>query len=258
MKRWLLLFTWATAATAAENGLMADKDFTSLQASSSAPTWKEYTFGVENLRDGKLDTSWQPKSKKSGVGEWVKITFNGTAEVSAIVISNGFQRNDDLGDLFELNARLKSVHFTFSDGTRESCELEETKREETVCAFSPRTVSSVTVTIDAAHAGKKWQDLAVSELDVRGTVKARTPKPKREWTTAQLAGNWGFHDGTGYELWRNGKGLYDGPRGGEIGWRVEGDVAYITGDEFHVVSAKEMRKFYNGHDEGDDRALYRR
>ena len=97
------------------------------------------------------------------------------------------------------------------------------------------------VTIESTWKGKKWSDLAVSELDVHGVVKTRVRKPHRAWTEADFYGGWSFSDGTGYKFRRNGKADYEGPRGGVVEWYVDGDTLVVNRlEKLEIVSASEV------------------
>lgn len=141
-----------------------------VEVSSSLPPWKGYRFGVENLFDGDLRSSWQTKS---GVGEWVRVTFTGEARVSAVGIANGFQRTDALGDLFLANSRIKTAKVSFSDGSTQTLAFDETQRGVTRLAFEPRTISWLKLEVVEVFKGRKWTDVAVSEFELEGTAEAK-------------------------------------------------------------------------------------
>lgn len=138
-------------------------------ASSSLPPWKGYRFGVEHLHDGDLTTSWQPLDKRhGGEGQWVELHFAEPRVVSAIQIANGFQRRDAIGDLFLLNARLWRFRLEFSDHTMEYVDLDPSIRGRVRIEFSPRVVRGVRLVVGATRPGEKWQDLAISEIELLG------------------------------------------------------------------------------------------
>ncbi len=96
----------------------------SVSTSSMMANWKGYTFGGKNLLDGNLTTSWQPSNSPSGgVGEWILLRMGRPTTVRVLAIANGLQRQDELGDLFLANNRVKELCIELSDGTARRLEL---------------------------------------------------------------------------------------------------------------------------------------
>ena len=150
-----------------------------VHASSHLKNWKSYTFGPGNLVDGKLDTSWQPKAAKlRGAGQWVEFVFGHDVVVSKLRIANGFQRKDRLGDLFCLNARAAVLVALFDDGSSRKIDFRKQGRGFSDVSISPpaRTRSLRLVVLNAFE-GRKWKDLALSEVEVVGKRASgpRTP-----------------------------------------------------------------------------------
>lgn len=138
-------------------------------ASSSLPPWKGYRFGVDQLHDGDLTTSWQPLDKRDGgVDQWVELILAEPRIASAIQIANGFQRRDALGDLFQLNGRLWRFRLEFSDHTMEYVDLDPGVRGRIRVEFPPRIVRSVRLVVLLTKPGEKWKDLAISEIELLG------------------------------------------------------------------------------------------
>ena len=140
-----------------------------VEASSAVADYKDYTFVAANLTDGKLDTCWQPRSKRPHKGAWARLTLGGPTSVTAVVIANGFQREDALGDLFAMNDRVASGRLRFDDGPEVPFSLRaDTRGRVTVPLDAPRTTRTVTVVIEAAHRGNRWSQVALSEIEVQG------------------------------------------------------------------------------------------
>ena len=152
-------------------------------ATSTLPPWKGYRFDADQLRDGSLNTSWQPLDKRrGGVGQKVTLGFKAPRQVSAITIANGFQRQDKLGDLFLLNNRVRAMRLTFSDGSQQRLELGEKDRGSVRFDFKPRLVKSLELEVLSIWRGEKWNDLAISEIEIFGNqdtsvAKAEPPLP---------------------------------------------------------------------------------
>lgn len=138
-------------------------------SSSTLPPWKGYRFDADQLKDGSLNTSWQPLDKRrGGVGQKVTLGFSGPRRVSAITIANGFQREDKLGDLFVLNNRARNIRLTFSDGSQLRFELAKDARGSTRFDFKPRLITQVELEVLSIWRGEKWNDLAISEIEILG------------------------------------------------------------------------------------------
>lgn len=138
-------------------------------ATSTLPPWKGYRFDADQLKDGSLNTSWQPLDKRrGGVGQKLVLGFHTPSRVSAIAIANGFQRQDKLGDLFLLNNRAREIRLTFSDGSQLRFELASDSRGTTRFEFKPRLITQVELEVLSIWRGEKWNDLAISEIEIFG------------------------------------------------------------------------------------------
>jgi hypothetical protein len=138
------------------------------KASTSMPRWKSYTFEPSNLTDGKLDTSWQPRSTSGGVGEWFQLDFDGYVRLSRCSVGNGLQLVDALGDLFLLNNRLKKARLIFSDGVEQPITFDPTQRGQVRFDVPAVRTKSVRLVVDEIEPGSKFKDLAVSEIVCHG------------------------------------------------------------------------------------------
>jgi hypothetical protein len=141
-----------------------------VSSSSHLPKWKHYTFSPTNLVDGALGTSWQPNAKKTlGVGQWVTFEYDKTVSVSKLRIANGFQRKDELGDLFRLNSRARVIVALFDDGRTVTIVFDESRRGFTeVQVTPPARTKTVRLLMRETTKGTKWADLALSEVEVFG------------------------------------------------------------------------------------------
>ncbi len=138
-------------------------------ASSVLPPWKGYRFDVGQLLDGDLTTSWQPLDKRhGGVGQWVELGFSEPRVVSAIQIANGLQHRDTFGDLFLLNGRVRRFRLEFSDQSMIDADLDKTTRGRVRFKFAPRVVRSVRLVVVTSWPGEKWNDIAISEIELLG------------------------------------------------------------------------------------------
>ena len=160
-----------------------------IKASSELPPWKNYTFGAENLIDGRLDTSWQPaKNKTYGVGQWVELDLGGTFNISHVILDLGLQKVDPkLGDLFCRNNRPSEYIILLDDGTNASGSGSESLSyaiSDTFCdgeRSDPDTVCGKTaarrlrIIITRVLEPVVWDDVAIAEIRVYGTPTPPLP-----------------------------------------------------------------------------------
>lgn len=154
------------------------------RASTAMQPWKGYTFGAENLIDGKVDTSWQPDIKKVkdtlGVGQWVEIDLGATYDITRYEIDLGLQKVDPaLGDLFCRNTRPSEAYLIFDDGAMAWLTSIDPNARRVTSADYPLTLRGqgvartrtrfVRLVIAQVHEAVDWKDVAVAELRVFGT-----------------------------------------------------------------------------------------
>ncbi len=135
-------------------------------ASSTMTAGKRYSYGAENLFDGDLATSWQPR--RDDPHPWVRVTFSAPLVVDGLRIANGFQISDNDGDEFLLNSRVAKATVTFDDGTRLPLDFQLDQRGYASFKVPTITTKTMTFSIDAVTPGTRWKDLAISEVGVVG------------------------------------------------------------------------------------------
>ncbi|PKL40557.1 MAG: hypothetical protein CVV44_02845 [Spirochaetae bacterium HGW-Spirochaetae-1] len=136
---------------------------------SSSPTVKStsprFSFDKSHLVDGDTKTSWQIRTAKGGVGEWLELKLKEPMDISEIVISNGFQLKDpEFGDLYFLNSRLRKVSICGDDTKCADFNIIDTK-ENIHLAVNFKKVMDIKIVIKDIYTGSRWpQDLAVGEI----------------------------------------------------------------------------------------------
>lgn len=133
-------------------------------ASSTHKPGAGYTFDVANVLDGDVATSWQPRDSTSPA--WVQLDFAGDVTVTVIKIANGFQASDRLGDEFVLNSRIAKARLRFSDNTEMPIEFSTDARGLVPFKVPSKSTRSITVLVDRVFRGSRWDDLAISEIEV--------------------------------------------------------------------------------------------
>ncbi len=148
-----------------------------ITASSELKPYKQWTFGVAQLADGRLDTSWQPDAQGAyGLGQWVRLDFGKPFEVTRIEVDNGFQTSHEGVDFFCANARVGSFDVLTDGGETLSLDAFGQRRGE-LKLDKPVVTRTLTFVVRSVYSGKKWpRDLAVSEIRAYGR-EAKGPVP---------------------------------------------------------------------------------
>lgn len=144
----------------------------SVTASSAAAGTGGASYNADSVVDGDLSTSWQPKSARGGVGEWIQLNFTEEVLVSSVSIANGYQQDDFYGDEFLLNGRVKSAVLIFSDGSRETIAFPATERGCIDFTVRLRATKTLRLQIKEVTPGDKWPEVALSEMTVRSGKEA--------------------------------------------------------------------------------------
>jgi hypothetical protein len=144
-----------------------------ISVSSTLSTSGSTTYGKANLTDKDLTTCWAEGVAGYGLGEFIEFTFADPVTITEIRIVPGYDKIAGGWDRWTSNGRVRSFDLGFSDGTTESCSVTDTRELQVVALSSPRTVTSVRLTItgvyEAAEGPKKAEDTSVSELHLWGT-----------------------------------------------------------------------------------------
>ncbi|MCC8141333.1 MAG: discoidin domain-containing protein [Lachnospiraceae bacterium] len=139
-------------------------DVSEVTASSSLyESQYDIDHSPSSLIDGSLSNAWCENAAGQGVGEWVKLTFNGTYEINGIKINAGYQKDDDL---YNKNSRPKEIYISFSDGSGVSFTLSDEMTQQNIAFSAPVSTSSVTITIQSVYPGNKYEDTLISEISI--------------------------------------------------------------------------------------------
>ncbi|MFI5296938.1 MAG: NADase-type glycan-binding domain-containing protein [Polyangiales bacterium] len=118
--------------------------------------------------DGKLYTAWNESAAGPGKGEWIEASFSHPQHVRKIHLYTGFEHNDkQFGDLWNMNAHLKTVRVVFDGGTSVTRDIGATEHEITIEGLDV-VATTVRFVADDVWPGTKWEDLCISEIDILG------------------------------------------------------------------------------------------
>jgi len=141
----------------------APEDFAvarSVRASSVAAADADGSYEPGNVSDGIKDTMWCEGDRDGdGTGEWLEFQFAGATRVGSLSLLNGI--GSSLPFWMKGN-RVSAATLTFSDGSTEAITVRNTMLSQDI-SFSPRTTSSVRLTITGVVKGKEFNDLCISE-----------------------------------------------------------------------------------------------
>lgn len=121
-------------------------------------------YGSINLTDGRSSTAWVEGAAGDGVGEYIAIEFDAPVSISGMEVANGYGKN---ADLFEKNSRVRNFGLSTSSGDRQSIELRDERDWQTVGMSLPEKTKWLVLTISSVYPGWKYQDTAISGLDLR-------------------------------------------------------------------------------------------
>lgn len=168
------------------DGPLVTLNMTGINASSTLPTSPNYPYDAQNAIDGDKSTAWVEGIKGDGLGESLQIAFEGSAKVKEISVINGFTVIDpQLGDLYFLNNRVKTLRISFDDG-EEIVNLKDSNKDYQNIKFSKMHVSlQAKVTIVEVFKGSRWDDTAIGDIHFIGHGKRL---PEKKSTTASAGG----------------------------------------------------------------------
>ncbi len=127
----------------------------------------KFTFHKSNLVDGDPSTSWQVRTPRNGVGEWIELKLKRSMDVKGLSIVNGFQLVDpEYGDLYFLNSRPRKVRVCLNGGRCSEYFIQDQKTS----AYLPidaENVETIRITILDVYSGSRWaNDLAIGEIEI--------------------------------------------------------------------------------------------
>lgn len=148
-----------------------DNPFTKAKASSACKPQRNMVsaskelsyYNAENVVDEQEDTAWIEGVKGYGKGEWISLSSTKQQKICGIAIQNGFIKSDRT---LERNAQVKKVILTFSDGTKQTYELQKNKYgtciqewySDCIIFDEPVDTSNVKLTIESVYQGKKFYE----------------------------------------------------------------------------------------------------
>ena len=151
-----------------------DKRVASIDASSVLQDSSAATYTVNNLLDSDFSTAWVEGKDGVGTGTTITIHLEQPTMVYGMKLFNGYQKSKDL---YVQNGRVMNITVTTADQTLAEAdlyyqELYDTEGDfddyehpyDNICFKSPVMTDTITITINQACAGTKYEDTALSEI----------------------------------------------------------------------------------------------
>lgn len=121
-----------------------------------------FDYSPSQVKDQDFSTAWIEAERDAGINEYVMVNYGEEKEIDRLGIVPGYGRDEEI--YFE-NNRVKKLTLEFSDGSTVEKELED-KYAMHMLEFDRRKTSSVKVIINEVYSGSKYNDTAISEIDV--------------------------------------------------------------------------------------------
>lgn len=118
-------------------------------------------YGPWNLFDGRPETAWIEGEPDAGVGQLVTLTFAAERQITALRITNGYNKSERL---FGRNSRPRMLRLIFASGDEREITLADRMGPQEVAIDPPVTAQVVSVQIRSVYKGSKYTDTAISEL----------------------------------------------------------------------------------------------
>jgi hypothetical protein len=124
-----------------------------------------FTYGPEQLTDGRLDTAWVPGqgANGDGIGEWIVADFPKRLPISSLQVLNGYHKN---AGIFARNNRVRDLEIISSEGERKLVRLADDADLQTIALDFSQDCKWIQLIIRSVYRGQKYRDTAISELRV--------------------------------------------------------------------------------------------
>ncbi len=139
-------------------------DFTICTASSELKAAGGNTYGAYNVIDNDLSTAWVEGVSGNGEGQWIALsTYDGnTRGICGIDIYGGYQKSEDI---YNKNGKPTAVTIVLDDGSYMAESLSYNADHIATIDFDDTYyTTTVTIYINSAEAGTKYNDTAISEI----------------------------------------------------------------------------------------------
>lgn len=120
----------------------------------------ETAYNVANLFDARGEFAWVEGIETDGVGESFTVSFDEKVKITGVMIKNGYQRSKKH---FDDNTRVKKLSIDV-DGKSSTISVSDEMTSSTINFDTPQEGKTFTFKVEEVYPGKKYKDLAISEL----------------------------------------------------------------------------------------------
>lgn len=124
---------------------------------------RAFSFKAENLVDGSLATSWQPKTAINGS---FVIGMKETAKYELSIINGFADTCDQLGDLYRKNNRVRALKIEYGTNLAMSVHVNCADDVRSFQKLGVFETGQIRVTVVGVYPGEAWNDTAISEIQV--------------------------------------------------------------------------------------------
>lgn len=126
------------------------------------------TYDPELTLDDDRATAWAEGAPGPGIGEYLLYSFRSPFHVTRIGIIPGYDKveNDQYGDRWYKNYRLKTATLIFSDNTDTTVELRDSRVKQFFRIN--RNTSFVKMVIKDVHPTERWEETCISGVEIWG------------------------------------------------------------------------------------------
>ena len=142
-------------------------------------------YDASQLHDSKSVTAWIENDEGSGLGSWFEVTLKESAEITSLQLWNGYWYSFNQWDYHN---RIAKLEVSFEDGSKETFDLGNDKKVETVTFAKPHSGKTVKIRVGKVHSGSAYADrIAVSEIKIfdkspetfhKASIKASSTLPE--------------------------------------------------------------------------------
>jgi len=131
------------------------------RVSASSTLAPEEAYSPANLFDSRKEFAWAEGAANAGESETLVFEFDQPVDITALQIWNGYQRSDEH---YAANARAREIEFGIKGGDVAVYTLKDSKAGQKIQLKAPMQGSAFELKIKSVFPGKKYKDLALSEL----------------------------------------------------------------------------------------------
>lgn len=141
----------------------AGVEIADITASSALPPAGSTTYDAANLIDDDPTTAWNEGESGDGAGERLELTLAGPTDVTGLLVWNGYQAGDD----FAQHNRVRMLRLDIGDRIFR-VRLLDRRGPQAIDLPAPVTAERIGLEIVATFPGNRYNDAALSELEVLG------------------------------------------------------------------------------------------